>query len=105
MKMGSFENVIVRSVVERIAEEKINNRPFNLIHFNTALKMIKNQCWDRGVTVEYEAMEIGVISCYPCGLIVSGFFYEEGHRSGFRILYEQSTGTMRFLKNLYKTQF
>lgn len=101
----SFEHETVKIIVEGIAEKTVNNRPFNLINFRTALKMAEDQCWDRGVPIKYEAMEIGVVSCYPCGLIVKGFFYEEGHKkSGFRILYEQSTGTMRFLKDLYKTQ-
>lgn len=102
--MRSFEHERTKEIAERVAEKAVNNRPFNLITFRTALKMIEDQCWDCGITIKYEAMEIGVISCYPCGLIVKGFFYENGRRSGFRILYEQSTGTMRFLKDLYKTQ-
>lgn len=102
MKMRSFEQSIVRSVAERIATEKINNRPFNLIHFREALKMIEDHCWDLGITVKYETMEIGTISCYPCGLIVRGFFYEGERKRNFRILYEQSTGTMRFFRNLYE---
>lgn len=107
MGKRSFEHGMVKGIVENIAESKINNRPFNLINFRTALKMIEDRCWDYGITItiEYDTMEIGVISCYPCGLIVRGFFYEGEHKAGFRILYEQSTGTMRFLKDLYKTQF
>lgn len=101
MKMRSFELDLVKGIAERIAETRINNRPFNLIHFRTALKMIEDRCWDYGIVIKYEAMEIGVISCYPCGLIVRGSFYEGEHKKSFRILYEQSTGTMRFLRNLY----
>ena len=97
----SFELNLVMGIAERIAETKINNKPFNLIHFRTALKMIEDRCWDYGIAIKYEAMEIGVISCYPCGLIVSGFFYEGEYKRSFRILYEQSTGTMRFIRNLY----
>lgn len=101
MKMKSFELDLVKGIVERIAEEKINNRPFNLTHFRTALKMIEDRCWENDIVIEYGAMEIGSISGYPCGLIVKGFFYEGEHKRSFRILYEQSTGTMRFLRNLY----
>lgn len=97
----SFELDLVMSIVERIAETKINNRPFNLIHFRTALKMIEDRCWENDIVIEYGAMEIGSISCYPCGLIVKGSFYEGERKRNFRILYEQSTGTMRFIRNLY----
>lgn len=105
MGKRSFEHVMVKEIVEHIAETKVNNRPFDLIRFRTALNMIESRCWDYGITIEYGTMEIGVVSCYPCGLIVRGFFYEGERKTGFRILYEQSTGTMRFFKDLYKTQF
>ena len=101
MRMESFELDLVKGIIERIAQEKINDKPFDLIRFHTVLKMIKDRCWENDIVIEYGAMEIGYISCYPCGLIVQGSFYEGERKRNFRILYEQSTGTMRFIRNLY----
>ena len=45
MRMESFELDLVKGIIERIAQEKINDKPFDLIRFHTVLKMIKDRCW------------------------------------------------------------
>lgn len=101
MKMRSFEHNTVKSIVERIAETKVNNRPFDLIRFRTALRMIQNECWDEGVPIKYGKMEIGTVYNSPCGLLVEGFYSEGEREKRFVILYEQISGTIHFYKDLY----
>lgn len=101
MKMRSFEHSTVKNIAEHIAETKVNNKPFNLIRFRTALKMIEDQCWDAGVPIKYGKMEIGTIYNSSCGLLVEGFYSEGGREKRFVILYEQISETMHFYKDLY----
>ena len=101
MRTRSFEHETVKNIVERIAEAKVNNKPFNLIRFRTALNMIQNECWNEGVPIKYGKMEIGAVYNSPCGLFVEGFYSEGGKEKRFMILYEQISETVHFYKDLY----